>query len=87
MLFTYFLSQIFIGGWSNSKSAIRRDRAKPDKAVVDTEGILSADEHRGFWINYLGGAIAVGKENEVTVTIITTSHIKKNVVFSFYKSN
>jgi len=55
-------SQVFIGGWSNSKSVIRRNRTKPDVAEKDTPDILSANEFRGFWISWDNGNINVGKE-------------------------
>jgi hypothetical protein len=58
-------SQIFIGGWKNTKSVIRRNRVKPDKAVVNTPNILSDAEYRGFWISWGGGLVEVGKEKEV----------------------
>ncbi|KDR23720.1 C3 and PZP-like alpha-2-macroglobulin domain-containing protein 8 [Zootermopsis nevadensis] len=58
--------EIFIGGWGNSKTAIRRNRQKPDKALADTPDILSDAEYRGFWIRWTGGSVAVGKEGEVT---------------------
>lgn len=58
--------QIFIGGWGNSKTAIRRDRQKPDKALAETPDILTDAEYRGFWIRWSGGSVAVGKEGEVT---------------------
>ncbi|XP_033188930.1 uncharacterized protein LOC117156210 isoform X3 [Bombus vancouverensis nearcticus] len=56
--------EVFIGGWSNSKSVIRKNRTKPDVAEADTPGILSADETRGFWIRWGDGVISVGKEGE-----------------------
>jgi hypothetical protein len=59
-------SQIFIGGWKNTKSVIRRNRVKPDKVVVDTPNILSGAEYRGFWIRWGGGLVEVGREKEVT---------------------
>lgn len=67
------LLQIFIGGWSNQKSAIRRDHTRPDKANVDTPDILSNEEFRGFWVTYLGGVIAVGRENEVGTFVSRSS--------------
>lgn len=58
--------EIFIGGWGNSKSVIRKNRSKPDVAEMDTPAILSGDELRGFWIRWHGGNITVGKEGEQT---------------------
>lgn len=58
--------EIFIGGWGNAKTAIRRDRVKPDKALVDTPDILSDAEYHGFWIRWEDGLLEVGKEGEVT---------------------
>jgi hypothetical protein len=60
-------SQIFIGGWKNTKSVIRRNRVKPDKAVVDTPNILSNAEHSGFWIRWGAGLVEAGKETDVTL--------------------
>lgn len=37
------------------------------KVLVETEGFMSQSQFRGFWVSFLGGTIAVGKENEVTV--------------------
>ncbi|XP_034946621.1 uncharacterized protein [Chelonus insularis] len=56
--------EVFIGGWSNSKSVIRKNRAKPEVVEVETPGILSNDELRGFWIRWQPGVITVGKEGE-----------------------
>lgn len=56
--------EVFIGGWSNAKSVIRKNKTKPEAAEVETPGILSADEFRGFWIRWGDGAISVGKEGE-----------------------
>jgi hypothetical protein len=58
--------QIFIGGWGNTKTAIRRDRTKPDKAVVDTSDILSDAEYRGFWVSWKDGLLEVGKDGSAT---------------------
>lgn len=54
--------EIFIGGWGNAKSAIRKNKQKPDAAIVDTPGILSAAEPRGFWMRWNHGELSVGKE-------------------------
>jgi len=61
--------QIFIGGWGNTKTAIRRNRTKPDKAVVDTPDILSDAEYRGFWISWKDGLLEVGKEGAGTALV------------------
>ena len=59
-------SQIMIGGWKNTKTAIRRNHVKPDQAFVDTPYILSDAEYRDFWIWWKGGLLEVGKEGEGT---------------------
>ncbi|XP_012258706.2 uncharacterized protein LOC105687542 isoform X2 [Athalia rosae] len=56
--------EVFLGGWSNSKSVIRKNRSKPDVAEVDTPGILTGSDFRGFWIRWYNGTIDVGKEGE-----------------------
>ncbi|XP_076164565.1 uncharacterized protein LOC143145254 isoform X2 [Ptiloglossa arizonensis] len=64
--------EVFIGGWSNSKSVIRKNRSKPDVAEADTPGILSGDDFRGFWIRWGDGAISVGKEGEPSAFLTYT---------------
>lgn len=56
--------EIFIGGWSNTKSVIRKNRTKPDVVEVDTPDILNAGEFRGFWIRWYDDVITVGREGE-----------------------
>lgn len=56
--------EIFIGGWDNTKSVIRKDRQKPEVAEVPTPGILDAGEFRGFWIRWYDNVITVGREGE-----------------------
>nr|XP_033324068.1 uncharacterized protein LOC117219218 isoform X1 [Megalopta genalis] len=64
--------EVFIGGWSNGKSVIRKNRAKPEAAEAETPGILSPDEFRGFWIRWGDGAISVGKEGEPSAFLTYT---------------
>ncbi|XP_044268897.1 uncharacterized protein LOC123014086 [Tribolium madens] len=54
--------EVFIGGWGNSKSIIRKNRSKPDVAEASTPGFLNPDEFRGFWIRWDNGHISVGHE-------------------------
>ncbi|XP_063357679.1 C3 and PZP-like alpha-2-macroglobulin domain-containing protein 8 isoform X2 [Cydia amplana] len=56
--------EVFIGGWGNTKSVIRRNRTKPEKAEADTPGILNAGEFRGFWVRWDSGIISAGREGE-----------------------
>lgn len=56
--------EVFIGGWGNAKSVIRKNRSKPEVAEEATPGILSAGEFRGFWIRWTGNHITVGREGE-----------------------
>jgi len=57
--------EVFIGGWKNSKSIIRKNRTKPDVAESDTPDILNDGEFRGFWIRWSENTITVGREGEV----------------------
>lgn len=54
--------EVFIGGWKNTKSVIRKNRSKPDVCEVDTPDILNAGEFRGFWIKWMDNVITVGME-------------------------
>ncbi|XP_050422531.1 C3 and PZP-like alpha-2-macroglobulin domain-containing protein 8 isoform X4 [Adelges cooleyi] len=56
--------EIFIGGWGNSKSSIRKNNEEPDKVIVDTPKVLNGNEARGFWIKWGGGFIGIGKQGE-----------------------
>lgn len=56
--------EVFIGGWNNSKSVIRKNKQKPDVATVDTPGILTGAGHKGFWITVRDGTISVGYDGE-----------------------
>ncbi|XP_076637383.1 uncharacterized protein LOC143349763 isoform X4 [Colletes latitarsis] len=64
--------EVFIGGWGNSKSVIRKNKSKPDVAEADTPGILSNDEFRGFWIRWNDDALSVGKEGEASAFLTYT---------------
>jgi len=56
--------EIFIGGWGNTKSVIRANKQKPEKAECHTPNILSPGEYRGFWVRVTQGIITVGREGE-----------------------
>ena len=56
--------EIFLGGWSNTKSVIRKNRAQPDVAEVPTPNILNGGEFRGFWVKWDQGPISAGREGE-----------------------
>lgn len=56
--------EVFIGGWGNTKSVIRKNRTKPDVVEVPTPGFLTNDDFRGFWIRWNDGNVTVGKEND-----------------------
>lgn len=51
--------EVFLGGWENSKCAIRLNKEKPDKAEAETADCLSGGEFRKFWIKWNYGAIQV----------------------------
>lgn len=56
--------EIFIGGWGNTKSVIRKNRTKPDVAEAHTPYILNEGEFRGFWVRWNNGTITAGREGE-----------------------
>lgn len=56
--------EVFLGGWKNTKSVIRKNRTKPDVVEVDTPDIVNGGEYRGFWIRWDRNVINVGKEGE-----------------------
>ncbi|KAI8493475.1 hypothetical protein Bbelb_288720 [Branchiostoma belcheri] len=57
--------EIVIGGWRNTRSAIRRRKQGPNLAFVSTPGINSPTELRTFWINCApDGTISVGKGDD-----------------------
>lgn len=58
--------EIFIGGWQNSKTVIRKNRDKPDVVELDTPAILSGGEFRSFWITFYDKAIAFGINEDNT---------------------
>jgi len=58
--------EIFIGGWSNSKCAIRytsaivfEEHVSEDMATAETPDVLSADEMRSFTISWADGNVEV----------------------------
>lgn len=58
--------EIFIGGWENSKSAIRFNREKPDKAEAETPSICNADEDKNFVLTW-------NNEGEVSISMAGAS--------------
>ncbi|KAF5296192.1 hypothetical protein FQA39_LY12646 [Lamprigera yunnana] len=55
--------EIFIGGWGNQRSVIRKNRTKPDRAEVPTPNILNPGEFRSFWVRWDNSTISCGCEN------------------------
>lgn len=57
--------EIVIGGWANTRSAIREIGKEPQELVeVATPDIVSSNKMHGFWIRWNDNAIAVGREDE-----------------------
>lgn len=78
--FVLLVLQTVIGGWSNTDSVIREKREGEVKDKEYFPGILRNDQFRGFWVQYLGDKLSVGKENEV----LQQSGCKKNA-YKVYK--
>ncbi|CAB0004162.1 unnamed protein product [Nesidiocoris tenuis] len=62
----HFPLQIFIGGWGNSKIAIRRNREKPDVVEQPYPNTLSAGEFKTFWVTWYDGTINLGMDDNPT---------------------
>ncbi|XP_060838903.1 uncharacterized protein LOC132920491 isoform X1 [Rhopalosiphum padi] len=73
--------EIFLGGWGNTKSSIRKNNEEPDKVIVDTPKILNGGEARGFWIKWGGGFIGVGKQGEEKPFMSWQDEESLNVLF------
>lgn len=57
--------EIIIGGWNNTKSAIRHIGKEPAEVVeIPTPNILKIDEMLGFWIRWYDNTISVGHAGE-----------------------
>ena len=57
--------EIVIGGYNNSKSAVRDSVQGGNECEKETAGILSATEFRYFWVSWKDGTIAFGRHNVV----------------------
>ncbi|CAH1392910.1 unnamed protein product [Nezara viridula] len=58
--------EVFIGGWENTKIAIRRNREKTEVAELPFPKILNRHEERTFWITFYNKVIALGMNDEKT---------------------
>lgn len=61
--------EVFLGGWSNTKSVIRKNKQKPEKAEADTPDILNPTEFRGFWVRWSDNVVTVGREGEAAAIL------------------
>ena len=52
--------EIVIGGWSNTKSVIRRGRQGAIEVETSTPDILNCNSMKYFWVTWDDGAIEVG---------------------------
>eukprot|EP01052_Picozoa_sp_SAG31_P011017 SAG31_NODE_614_length_13525_cov_4.312230_5_plen_1443_part_00 len=52
--------EIILGGWSNSKSAIRQHRGGSNQIRENTPSVLSSSEPRQFWASVINGHVRVG---------------------------
>jgi Farnesoic acid 0-methyl transferase len=53
--------EIVIGGWTNTRSAIRSRRGGSELVGYEEVGIMACDEYRQFWISWRNGTLEVGK--------------------------
>ena len=62
--------EIVIGGWGNSRSAIRRGSQGSNKAHPATSGILNPNEDRPFWVDAKDGLVRLGKGKMIGSDIV-----------------
>ena len=62
--------EIVIGGWHNTKSAIRDLAADVLVSEIATTDILSCNQLRWFWIKYVSNHIEVGTGREAGTSMI-----------------
>ncbi|KAF5276753.1 hypothetical protein FQR65_LT16203 [Abscondita terminalis] len=69
--------EVFIGGWGNQRSVIRKNRTKPDRAEVPTPNILNGGEFRSFWVRWDNNTISCGCENNAQpfISWTDTEHV------------
>lgn len=56
--------EVFLGGWKNTKSVIRKNQEQPDVADVPTPNILNTNEYKSFWIKWEYGTISAGVQGD-----------------------
>ncbi|XP_014275592.1 C3 and PZP-like alpha-2-macroglobulin domain-containing protein 8 isoform X2 [Halyomorpha halys] len=61
--------EIFIGGWENSKIAIRKNREKPEVVEHPFPNVLNGNESKTFWLTFYNKVIAFGINEENTPLI------------------
>ncbi|XP_019646607.1 PREDICTED: uncharacterized protein LOC109487084 isoform X2 [Branchiostoma belcheri] len=77
--------EIVIGGWNNTRSAIRRSKQGANRAFSSTPGILSSTESRGFWISWTAtGSISVGRQGEAHPFLEWTDPQPLHVAYAGY---
>ncbi|KAK9497352.1 hypothetical protein O3M35_004685 [Rhynocoris fuscipes] len=62
--------EIFIGGWNNSKIAIRKNGEKPEVAVLEVPNTLDGGTYKEFWITWYNGAISIGANDNQTPLLV-----------------
>ena len=61
---------IAIGGWGNTRSAIREQSGGVTQVQIDTPGIVSDTEARQFWADAVNGLIRFGSSATIGSEII-----------------
>ncbi|XP_022082062.1 secretory phospholipase A2 receptor-like [Acanthaster planci] len=80
--------EIVICGWGNTHSAIRRCSQCQNLVYVSTPNFLSANEFRGFWVNYdmSTGQLDVGKEGQADAFMSWTDPSPLDVKYVGYST-
>lgn len=58
------LHELFLGGWENTKCALRHNKEKPDKAEAEIEQVVNGTDFKKFTLKWDYAAVQVRAETK-----------------------